>query len=67
MRTEYRKQKAKAKFVDYLHKTWKNKLCAIAMIMAGILGVVVCENALALALFLFIGIPLFFTKKKCYD
>lgn len=66
MRAEYRKQKAKVKFVKYLHNTWKNKLCAIAMIIAGVLGMVFCDNALVLMGFICIGLPLFFTKKDCY-
>lgn len=66
MRTEYRKQKARAKFIDYLCTTWKNKLAAIAMVMAGVLGAVYCEDGTALVLFLIIGIPMFFTKKNCF-
>ena len=67
MRTEYRKQKAKAEFVNYLIETWKNKLAVVAMVMAGVLGMVVCDNALALMGFLIIGIPLFFTKKDRFN
>ena len=67
MRTEYRKQKARARFINYLAKTWKNKLAVIAMIMAGMLGVVVCNDATALVLFLIIGVPMFFTKKDCFN
>ena len=67
MRTEYRKQKAKAKFVNYLIETWKNKLAVVAMVMAGVLGVVVCDNALALIGFLIIGVPLFLTKKNRFN
>lgn len=67
MRTEYRKQKAKAKFIKYLRRTWKNKLAAIAMIMIGMLGVVVCNDATALVVLACIAVPMFFTKKDCYN
>jgi len=66
MRKEYRKQKARARFVKYLRKTWRNKLAAIALIMAGMLGVIVLKEGTALLLFLIIGIPLFFTKQDCF-
>ena len=67
MRAEYRKQKTKAKFIEYIRMTWKNKVAAIAMIIAGMLGVIFCENAMALVLFLVIGTPMFFTKKNRFN
>lgn len=63
MRKEYRKQKAKQKFIKYLRKTWKNKVIAIAMILCGMLGVWVLEDATALVFILFIAIPMFFSRK----
>ena len=66
MRKEYRKQKARANFVNYLRRTWKNKVAAIAMIMAGVLGVVVLKEGTALVVFLIVGVPLFFSKRDLY-
>ena len=66
MRKEYRRNKAKENFINYIHKTWKNKLCAVAMFMTGVLGVVVVKEAVAVFLVLF-ALPLFFTKKQRFQ
>lgn len=66
MRKEYRRNKAKEKFINYLCKTWKNKICAIAMIICGMLGIVIEKDATALVFMLLIAVPMFFSKRNWF-
>jgi hypothetical protein len=52
------------RFVRNLDRTWKNKICAIALICAGMISMMIDGDATALVLMLIIGIPLFFTEKE---
>ena len=63
MRKEYRKQKAKERFFKYICRTWKNKLMAIAMVCAGMLGVVIEKDATALVFLMLIAVPMFFSRR----
>lgn len=63
MRKEYRKQKARKNFVKYISVTWKNKLLAIAMVCAGMLGVIIEKDATALVFMMFFAVPMFFSSR----
>lgn len=63
MRKEYRKQKARKNFVKYISRTWKNKLIAIAMICAGMAGVIIEKDATALVFMMFFAVPMFFSSR----
>jgi hypothetical protein len=64
MRREYRRQKANERFFNYLYKTWKNKVMAIAMMICGALGLLVVDDATALVFISFIAVPMFFSSKR---
>lgn len=66
MRAEYRKNMKKVKRIDYIHKTWKNKVCAVALLVAGTLGVTINRDLVSVFLICF-AVPLFFTKKQRFD
>ena len=63
MRKEYRRQKAMERFFKYMRRTWKNKLIAIAIVCAGMLGVAVEKDGTALVLMLFFAVPMFFSRR----
>lgn len=48
-------------------KTWKNKLCAIALLAAGYMGVALENDGTALVFFAMFAIPLFFAKENCIN
>ena len=52
------------RFKRYMRKTYKNKLCAIVLLMAGMVPVWLDRDGTALLLMLVIAIPLFFSKKN---
>lgn len=54
------------KFVRYIRRTYKNKICAIAVISGGILSTAILNDATFLVFTLMIGIPMFFTKRNCF-
>lgn len=52
------------KFVNYMRETLANKLCAIALVTAGLLPVYLADDATTLVLMLIFAIPLFFSSKR---
>jgi hypothetical protein len=54
------------KFKSYIRRTYKNKLCAIALIAVGLATLYIPDNydIGGLVLMLIIALPLFFTSKK---
>ena len=52
------------RFKRNMRRTYKNKLCAIALLFAGMLPVWLANDGTALILMLVIAIPLFFSKKN---
>lgn len=60
----YTEGRTATKFANYMRKTWKNKIVAIAMILAGLLPVWIDGDATALLLFGCIAIPTFFAKEN---
>ena len=63
MRTK-RKQKAFARLIMNLSRTWKNKLAAVVFITIGVLCTMLDGDATVLMLSLMFGVPLFFTNKE---
>lgn len=61
------KKKHESKFVRYIRRTWKNKLAAIALMVAGLLAMGVDGDGSIFVFTAIIGIPLFFTRVKCVD
>ena len=54
------------RFRDYIFRTFKNKLCAMALIAIGVATLHIPDNndIGGLVFMLIIGLPLFFTSKK---
>lgn len=46
----------------YLKRTWKNKLCAIAMLLCGYVPMLTDKDATAMVFIAIFAIPMFFTK-----
>lgn len=67
MRKEYRRNKAKTKFVNYMYKTWKNKLCAIVLFTAGMLGAIVNGEGLLFILLSILAGPMFLAKNDRFQ
>lgn len=63
MRKEYRRQKAKERFIKYMRRTWKNKLLAIGAVCCTIPCVVIEHDVTATFLALFFAIPMFFSRR----
>lgn len=60
-----RKQKIHTgKFVRYIRKTLKNKLCSIALLGIGMLSAIPDRDITFLVTVSFIAIPLFFSKEN---
>lgn len=53
-------------FIDYIRRTFKNKLCAILMLIVGMLTANVSGDSTFLILMLLIGVPLFFANKDWF-
>ena len=54
-------------FVNYIRKTWMNKLAAIFMVAVGSLPVFLDNgDASALAVFTMLAMPMFFAKKSWF-
>ena len=51
-------------FIEYIEETWKNKLYAIAMMVASTVPIIYDNDATALVFMSFIAIPMFFSKKS---
>lgn len=52
------------KFVKYIRRTLRNKLCAIALIMVGIILRFISNDITFLVFTLLIGMPMFFSNKN---
>lgn len=57
-------ERTATKFVEYLQRTWKNKITAIVLILGGMLPVALDGDGTALLFFGCIAIPMFFAKKN---
>ena len=60
----YTKERTATKFADYMRKTWKNKISAIALLLGGMIPVLIDGDGTALLFFSCIAIPMFFAKKN---
>lgn len=52
----------KERIMRHLRRTYKNKICVLALILIGILSTIISNDATVLVFTLLIGIPLFFVK-----
>ena len=59
-------EKTKAKSGKITRKNIKNKVYAIALILGGLLGAILTDDATALVLIMFFAAPLFFTTRRIY-
>lgn len=56
------------KFMRYIRRTWKQKICALALILIGIVSAIVSGGEANALIFLgFIGVPLFFAGTNYLD
>lgn len=53
------------KLASYMRRTFKNKLCAIALVIMGVLAMKLSGDATFLVLIAMIGVPMFFMNKNC--
>ena len=67
MHAECRKEKAMRGLIRNLSKTYQNKLCAIAMLLMGMLGVVIESDATALIFLALIALPMFFSREDWFN
>lgn len=57
-----------SKFMRYIRRTWKQKICALALILIGIVSAIVSGGEANALIFLgFIGVPLFFAGTNYLD
>lgn len=59
-----KKRKMYKRFKRYIRRTYKNKLCALALIILGLLTVFIEYDATFFIVTLLIGIPLFLEKEN---
>ena len=52
---------------NYLKRTWKNKMVAIAMVTLGYATTMIGNDGTAYALMLMFAIPLFFTRANVFE
>lgn len=50
-----------------LKKTWKNKVSALALLVAGIVSTIPSGDATACTILCFVALPLFFAKENYVD
>lgn len=58
------KNKYMERFVGYLHRTFKNKLLAMLILVAGVICTMIDNDATFLVFGLMFGLPLFFAKNN---
>lgn len=50
----------------YFHRTYKNKVCALLMLILGLLTTLICEDGTAFVfLTVVFALPLFLSKENC--
>ena len=55
------------KFIKTTRRTWKNKLCAIALLIIGALATSIDGDATMMVFLMIIGTPLFLAKENLVD
>lgn len=66
MRKEYRRQRAKERFAEYIIETWHNKLAAMFLLACGLLGVAIERDATALVFLMCFAVPMFFSRRDWF-
>lgn len=64
MRNDYRRQTNAVRFVNYLYKTWRNKVTAMVMVAIGMTGLMMDKDATLLVIMSLIAVPMFFSNKN---
>jgi uncharacterized membrane protein YiaA len=59
------KKEDKEMIMNYLKVTWRNKVCAVVLILIGLCTFAIDHDATILLLMTLFGIPLFITKQNC--
>lgn len=59
--------KGMERFIEYIKRTSKNKLYALALIGIGALSVLVLNEGTFFVAMLMMGLPLFFTKEDVFE
>lgn len=65
-RATYKSTTTYGRFVNYMRKTWKNKVCAIALIGLSYVPVIIDNDGSAFVLMTAFAIPMFFTKSRWF-
>lgn len=52
------------KIIERYHGTLKNKLCALTLLIVGVVPVLMDKDATVLVFSLLLGVPLFFAKEN---
>lgn len=58
------RKRRESRFAKYMRRTYKNKLCAIAMIAVGIFSAYILKEASGLLFISIVAIPLFFSREN---
>lgn len=57
-------ERKRARRIRYWRRTWRNKVCALTMLLAGILSVCIDYDATFLVATVMFAIPLFFSNEN---
>lgn len=61
-----KKDKYIKKIKGYFRRTYKNKVCALIILILGLLSTLICEDGTAFVfLTVFFALPLFLSKENC--
>lgn len=52
------------RFVDYINRTYINKLCAVALLICGMIPMTIENDSTALLILSIFAVPLFFSSKN---
>ncbi len=67
MKHETVKLKEETKFRRYIRRTFRNKLCAMGLLMIGIFSAILSKDITFLIFTLMAGVPLFFARKDMME
>lgn len=67
MNNNHKNRNVKGGFVKYFRETWRNKLCACALLIAGMFGVILETDATALITMALFAVPMFFSREDWFN
>lgn len=62
-----RRERRIRRFVRYMHRTFKNKLCALALVAVGAVPMIMDRDATAFVFMLIFGGCMFFSNEDWFD